>query len=163
MDINELNLSSISHISGNIIQISQNESVEDVEISFDSNSKNKLSRLLSTGTVTRENQNLTINSLIAKSEYEDFLTKGQYPFIKTPTGFAMTTNPVSRPRFKAVLQALVTHKNNSSLLYAIEFSIGNFSFDFTNSQKTILDKEIEFENVGMTVYPGSINVKILED
>lgn len=163
MNINELNLSNISHISGNIIQISPNESVEVVEISFDSNSKNKLSRLLSTGTVTRENQNLTINSLIAESKYEDFLTKGQSPFIETPTGFAMTTDPVSRPRFKAVFQAVAPHKNNSSLFYAIEFSIGNFSFDFTNSRKTIFDKEIEFKNVDMTVYPGSINVKILED
>ena len=163
MDINELNLSNISHISGNIIQISSNESVEDVEISFDSNSKNKLSRLLSTGAVSRENQNLTINSLILKFECEEFLTKGQSPFIKTSTGFAMTTNSVSRPHFKAVLQALVTHKNDPSLYYAVEVLIGNFSFDFTNSQKTILDKEIEFENVGMMVYPGSISVKILED
>ena len=49
------------------------------------------------------------------------------------------------------------------MFYAIEFSINNFSLDFTNSHKKFLNDDVDFENVGMIVYPGNITVKIIED
>ncbi len=164
MTISELNLTNIRDVISEIRLTKTNEStIQDVYISFDTFSKNKLSQLISTGKVTRDNQKLTIDSLLLKQEYEELLTKDQSPWIKTSNGFALSAKTISLPHFSANFTALATDKKDSTMFYAIEFSIDNFSLDFTNSRKNFLDKEVEFENVGMIVYPGNISAKVVED
>ncbi len=163
MTISEFNLSNTHDVIANITSKTKKISAQDLYIIFNTSSIRKLLQLITTGTVTRDNQKLTIDSLILKPEHEELLTQGQSPWIKTVDGFALTTKTISPPHFSANFKTLATPKNDPTMFYAIEFTIDNFVLDFSNSRRNNNDEEIEFENVGMMVFPGKISAEILED
>ena len=114
MMISELNLGNIRDVICEITSLKSNENiVEDVYIVFNQLSIKNLDQLISTGTVTRKNQELAIDSLLVKVENAEVLTQGRSPWEKTKNGFALSTKTFSLPHFSGKFRALVTHKLKS--------------------------------------------------
>lgn len=163
MKLSDIDFQSIRDLTGVITSLKDQNSDDDFYCSFSSTSKKELSNLLTTGRVSRDNQDLFIDTVICSREFEKALIENQSPWIKTDYGYAYTTQSVSHPRFSATLTTLVNSKKDTSLIYAVEVNIRNFSLDFSQAKKTDYeDGKVMFENVGMTVYLGGVNAKILE-
>ena len=90
------------------------------------------------------------------------MTKCQSPWVKTDNGYALTTQTYSPSRFSAIFQTLTTSISDHQTYYAVEITFGNFSFDFSRSQKEEYDEYVFYKNVGMTIYPSNNTIKVLE-
>ena len=103
-----------------------------------------------------------IDELSVKKPGNELLTKGQSPWVKTDNGYALTTQTYSPSRFSAIFQTLTTSISDHQTYYAVEITFGNFSFDFSRSQKEEYDEYVFYKNVGMTIYPSNNTIKVLE-
>ena len=147
---------------GSISTLTTKETIDEITIDFDSSSKKKIAQLLKTGVVTRDVQDLYIDELSVKKPGNELLTKGQSPWVKTDNGYALTTQTYSPSRFSAIFQTLTTSISDHQTYYAVEITFGNFSFDFSRSQKEEYDEYVFYKNVGMTIYPSNNTIKVLE-
>lgn len=157
-----VNLQKMHDLTGTISNFSATKNSNEVILSLDTDSKKKLERILTSGNVTADTQKMYLNKLIISKEDEFFLTEGQSPFVREGNVISLSAQPRSIPHFKAVLQSVAPMKTNNELLYAFEITLQNFSFDLTNSRKTVYD-DIVFENVQLIVYPGRHSIRVLED
>ena len=162
MDVSQLKFNDMKALMGSISTLTTKETIDEITIDFDSSSKKKIAQLLKTGVVTRDVQDLYIDELSVKKPGNELLTKGQSPWVKTDNGYALTTQTYSPSRFSAIFQTLTTSISDHQTYYAVEITFGNFSFDFSRSQKEEYDEYVFYKNVGMTIYPSNNTIKVLE-
>ena len=162
MTVDQLNYSYLKELMGDISTLTSKELANEVMLDFDADSKNKIAKLLSTGIVTSDVQKLHINSLSVRKPENELLTRGQSPWIKTDTGYALTTQPQVLPRFCAKFQTLATSILDPQTYYAIEITLGNFSFDFKDSREEECGEFVIYKNIGLTIYPGKYTINFLE-
>ncbi len=162
MEVSQLRFNDMHALRGSISALATKETVNEITIDFDSSSKKKIAQLLKTGVVTRDVQDLYIDELSVKKPENELLTKGQSPWVKTDIGYALTTQTYSPSRFSAIFQTLTTSISDHQTYYAVEITFGNFSFDFSRSQKEEYDEYVFYKNVGMTIYPSNNTIKVLE-
>ena len=162
MEVSQLRFNDMHALRGSISTLTTRETIDEITIDFDLSSKKKIEQLLKTGTVTRNLQDLYIDELIVEKSQNELLTKGQSPWVKTDKGYALTTQSYSPPRFCATFQTVTTLTFEPQTYIAIEITLGNFSFDFSNAKTEESDDYIFYKNVGMTVYPRNTTIKILE-
>lgn len=162
MEVSQLKFNDMKALMGSISTLTTKETIDEITIDFDSSSKKKIAQLLKTGVVTRDVQDLYIDELSVKKPGNELLTKGQSPWVKTDNGYALTTQTYSPSRFSAIFQTLTTSISDHQTYYAVEITFGNFSFDFSRSQKEEYDEYVFYKNVGMTNYPSNNTIKVLE-
>ena len=162
MEVSQLKFNDMKALMGSISTLTTKETIDEITIDFDSSSKKKIAQLLKTGVVTRDVQDLYIAELSVKKPGNELLTKGQSPWVKTDNGYALTTQTYSPSRFSAIFQTLTTSISDHQTYYAVEITFGNFSFDFSRSQKEEYDEYVFYKNVGMTIYPSNNTIKVLE-
>ena len=162
MTVDQLNFNNMKDLMGTISTLTTRDTADDCMLELDGNSKRKLAQLLKKGVVTADIQELLIDSLTVKKPGNELLTRGQSPWIKTSTGYAITTQTQVFPRFSANLQAVTTTIHDSEEYYAIEITLGNFSFNFRYSNETVSGDYVIYSNVMLTVYPSNYTIKILE-
>ncbi len=162
MEVSQLKFNDMKALMGSISTLTTKETIDEITIDFDSSSKKKIAQLLKTGVVTRDVQDLYIDELSVKKPGNELLTKGQSPWVKTDNGYALTTQTYSPSRFSAIFQTLTTSISDHQTYYAVEITFGNFSFDFSRSQKEEYDEYVFYKNVGMTIYPSNNTIKVLE-
>lgn len=162
MEVSQLKFNDMKALMGSISTLTTKETIDEITIDFDSSSKKKIAQLLKTGVVTRDVQDLYIDELSIKKPENELLTKGQSPWVKTDNGYALTTQTYSPSRFSAIFQTLTTSISDHQTYYAVEITFGNFSFDFSRSQKEEYDEYVFYKNVGMTIYPSNNTIKVLE-
>ncbi len=162
MEVSQLKFNDMKALMGSISTLTTKETIDEITIDFDSSSKKKIAQLLKTGVVTRDVQDLYIDELSVKKPGNELLTKGQSPWVKTDNGYALTTQTYSPSRFSAIFQTLTTSISDHQTYYAVEITFGNFSFDFSRSQKEEYDEFVFYKNVGMTIYPSNNTIKVLE-
>lgn len=162
MEVSQLKFNDMKALMGSISTLTTKETIDEITIDFDSSSKKKIAQLLKTGVVTRDVQDLYIDELSVKKQGNELLTKGQSPWVKTDNGYALTTQTYSPSRFSAIFQTLTTSISDHQTYYAVEITFGNFSFDFSRSQKEEYDEYVFYKNVGMTIYPSNNTIKVLE-
>jgi hypothetical protein len=162
MEVSQLKFNDMKALMGSISTLTTKETIDEITIDFDSSSKKKIAQLLKTGVVTRDVQDLYIDELSVKKPENELLTKGQSPWVKTDNGYALTTQTYSPSRFSAIFQTLTTSISDHQTYYAVEITFGNFSFDFSRSQKEEYDEYVFYKNVGMTIYPSNNTIKVLE-
>ena len=162
MEVSQLKFNDMKALMGSISTLTTKETIDEITIDFDSSSKKKIAQLLKTGVVTRDVQDLYIDELSVKKPGNELLTKGQSPWMKTDNGYALTTQTYSPSRFSAIFQTLTTSISDHQTYYAVEITFGNFSFDFSRSQKEEYDEYVFYKNVGMTIYPSNNTIKVLE-
>lgn len=162
MEVSQLKFNDMKALMGSISTLTTKETIDEITIDFDSSSKKKIAQLLKTGVVTRDVQDLYIDELSVKKTENELLTKGQSPWVKTDNGYALTTQTYSPSRFSAIFQTLTTSISDHQTYYAVEITFGNFSFDFSRSQKEEYDEYVFYKNVGMTIYPSNNTIKVLE-
>lgn len=162
MEVSQLKFNDMKALMGSISTLTTKETIDEITIDFDSSSKKKIAQLLKTGVVTRDVQDLYIDKLSVKKPGNELLTKGQSPWVKTDNGYALTTQTYSPSRFSAIFQTLTTSISDHQTYYAVEITFGNFSFDFSRSQKEEYDEYVFYKNVGMTIYPSNNTIKVLE-
>ena len=162
MEVSQLKFNDMKALMGSISTLTTKETIDEITIDFDSSSKKKIAQLLKTGVVTRDVQDLYIDELSVKKPENELLTKGQSPWVKTDNGYALTTQTYSPSRFSAIFRTLTTSISDHQTYYAIEITFGNFSFDFSRSQKEEYDEYVFYKNVGMTIYPSNNTIKALE-
>lgn len=162
MEVSQLKFNDMKALMGSISTLTTKETIDEITIDFDSSSKKKIAQLLKTGVVTRDVQDLYIDELSVKKPGNELLTKGQSPRVKTDNGYALTTQTYSPSRFSAIFQTLTTSISDHQTYYAVEITFGNFSFDFSRSQKEEYDEYVFYKNVGMTIYPSNNTIKVLE-
>lgn len=162
MEVSQLKFNDMKALMGSISTLTTKETIDEITIDFDSSSKKKIAQLLKTGVVTRDVQDLYIDELSVKKPENELLTKGQSPWVKTGNGYALTTQTYSPSRFSAIFQTLTTSISDHQTYYAVEITFGNFSFDFSRSQKEEYDEYVFYKNVGMTIYPSNNTIKVLE-
>lgn len=162
MEVSQLKFNDMKALMGSISTLTTKETIDEITIDFDSSSKKKIAQLLKTGVVTRDVQDLYIDELSVKKTGNELLTKGQSPWVKTDNGYALTTQTYSPSRFSAIFQTLTTSISDHQTYYAVEITFGNFSFDFSRSQKEEYDEYVFYKNVGMTIYPSNNTIKVLE-
>lgn len=162
MEVSQLKFNDMKALMGSISTLTTKETIDEITIDFDSSSKKKIAQLLKTGVVTRDVQDLYIDELSVKKPGNQLLTKGQSPWVKTDNGYALTTQTYSPSRFSAIFQTLTTSISDHQTYYAVEITFGNFSFDFSRSQKEEYDEYVFYKNVGMTIYPSNNTIKVLE-
>lgn len=162
MEVSQLKFNDMKALMGSISTLTTKETIDEITIDFDSSSKKKIAQLLKTGVVTRDVQDLYIDELSVKKSGNELLTKGQSPWVKTDNGYALTTQTYSPSRFSAIFQTLTTSISDHQTYYAVEITFGNFSFDFSRSQKEEYDEYVFYKNVGMTIYPSNNTIKVLE-
>lgn len=162
MEVSQLKFNDMKALMGSISTLTTKETIDEITIDFDSSSKKKIAQLLKTGVVTRDVQDLYIDELSVKKPGNKLLTKGQSPWVKTDNGYALTTQTYSPSRFSAIFQTLTTSISDHQTYYAVEITFGNFSFDFSRSQKEEYDEYVFYKNVGMTIYPSNNTIKVLE-
>ena len=151
MEVSQLKFNDMKALMGSISTLTTKETIDEITIDFDSSSKKKIAQLLKTGVVTRDVQDLYIDELSVKKPGNELLTKGQSPWVKTDNGYALTTQTYSPSRFSAIFQTLTTSISDHQTYYAVEITFGNFSFDFSRSQKEEYDEYVFYKNVGMTI------------
>lgn len=161
MEVSQLKFNDMKALMGSISTLTTKETIDEITIDFDSSSKKKIAQLLKTGVVTRDVQDLYIDELSVKKPGNELLTKGQSPWVKTDNGYALTTQTYSPSRFSAIFQTLTTSISDHQTYYAVEITFGNFSFDFSRSQKEEYDEYVFYKNVGMTIYPSNNTIKVL--
>ena len=161
MEVSQLKFNDMKALMGSISTLTTKETIDEITIDFDSSSKKKIAQLLKTGVVTRDVQDLYIDELSVKKPENELLTKGQSPWVKTDNGYALTTQTYSPSRFSAIFQTLTTSISDHQTYYAVEITFGNFSFDFSRSQKEEYDEYVFYKNVGMTIYPSNNTIKVL--
>lgn len=162
MEVSQLKFNDMKALMGSISTLTTKETIDEITIDFDSSSKKKIAQLLKTGVVTRDVQDLYIDELSVKKPENELLTKGQSPWVKTDNGYALTSQTYSPSRFSAIFQTLTTSISDHQTYYAVEITFGNFSFDFSRSQKEEYDEYVFYKNVGMTIYPSNNTIKVLE-
>lgn len=162
MEVSQLKFNDMKALMGSISTLTTKETIDEITIDFDLSSKKKIEQLLKTGVVTRDVQDLYIDELSVKKPENELLTKGQSPWVKTDNGYALTTQTYSPSRFSAIFQTLTTSISDHQTYYAVEITFGNFSFDFSRSQKEEYDEYVFYKNVGMTIYPSNNTIKVLE-
>lgn len=162
MEVSQLKFNDMKALMGSISTLTTKETIDEITIDFDSSSKKKIAQLLKTGVVTRDVQDLYIDELSVKKPENELLTKGQSSWVKTDNGYALTTQTYSPSRFSAIFQTLTTSISDHQTYYAVEITFGNFSFDFSRSQKEEYDEYVFYKNVGMTIYPSNNTIKVLE-
>lgn len=162
MEVSQLKFNDMKALMGSISTLTTKETIDEITIDFDSSSKKKIAQLLKTGVVTRDVQDLYIDELSVKKPGNELLTKAQSPWVKTDNGYALTTQTYSPSRFSAIFQTLTTSISDHQTYYAVEITFGNFSFDFSRSQKEEYDEYVFYKNVGMTIYPSNNTIKVLE-
>ena len=162
MEVSQLKFNDMKALMGSISTLTTKETIDEITIDFDSSSKKKIAQLLKTGVVTLDVQDLYIDELSVKKPGNELLTKGQSPWVKTDNGYALTTQTYSPSRFSAIFQTLTTSISDHQTYYAVEITFGNFSFDFSRSQKEEYDEYVFYKNVGMTIYPSNNTIKVLE-
>lgn len=162
MEISQLKFNDMKDLAGSISILTTKETIDEITIDFDLSSKKKIEQLLKTGTVTRNLQDLYIDELIVKKSENELLTKGQSPWVKTDKGYALTAQSFSPPRFCATFQTVTTLTFEPQTYIAIEITLGNFSFDFSNARIEESADYIFYKNVGMTIYPSNNTIKVLE-
>lgn len=162
MEVSQLKFNDMKALMGSISTLTTKETIDEITIDFDFSSKKKIEQLLKTGVVTRDVQDLYIDELSVKKPENELLTKGQSPWVKTDNGYALTTQTYSPSRFSAIFQTLTTSISDHQTYYAVEITFGNFSFDFSRSQKEEYDEYVFYKNVGMTIYPSNNTIKVLE-
>ena len=162
MEVSQLKFNDMKALMGSISTLTAKETIDEITIDFDSSSKKKIAQLLKTGVVTRDVQDLYIDELSVKKPENELLTKGQSLWVKTDNGYALTTQTYSPSRFSAIFQTLTTSISDHQTYYAVEITFGNFSFDFSRSQKEEYDEYVFYKNVGMTIYPSNNTIKVLE-
>lgn len=162
MEVSQLKFNDMKALMGSISTLTTKETIDEITIDFDSSSKKKIAQLLKTGVVTRDVQDLYIDELSVKKPGNELLTKGQSPWVKTDNGYALTTQTYSPSRFSAIFQTLTTSISDHQTYYAVEITFGNFSFDFSRSQKEEYDEYVFYKNVGMTICPSNNTIKVLE-
>ncbi len=162
MEVSQLKFNDMKALMGSISTLTTKETIDEITIDFDSSSKKKIAQLLKTGVVTRDVQDLYIDELSVKKPGNELLMKGQSPWVKTDNGYALTTQTYSPSRFSAIFQTLTTSISDHQTYYAVEITFGNFSFDFSRSQKEEYDEYVFYKNVGMTIYPSNNTIKVLE-
>lgn len=162
MEVSQLRFNDMHALRGSISALATKETVNEITIDFDSSSKKKIAQLLKTGVVTRDVQDLYIDELSVKKPENELLTKGRSPWVKTDNGYALTTRTYSPSRFSAIFQTLTTSISDHQTYYAVEITFGNFSFDFSRSQKEEYDEYVFYKNVRMTIYPSNNTIKVLE-
>lgn len=162
MEVSQLKFNDMKALMGSISTLTTKETIDEITIDFDSSSKKKIAQLLKTGVVTRDVQDLYIDELSVKKPGNELLTKGQSPWVKTDNGYALTTQTYSPSRFSAIFQTLTTSISDHQTYYAVEITFGNYSFDFSRSQKEEYDEYVFYKNVGMTIYPSNNTIKVLE-
>jgi hypothetical protein len=162
MEVSQLKFNDMKALMGSISTLTTKETIDEITIDFDSSSKKKIAQLLKTGVVTRDVQDLYIDELSVKKPENELLMKGQSPWVKTDNGYALTTQTYSPSRFSAIFQTLTTSISDHQTYYAVEITFGNFSFDFSRSQKEEYDEYVFYKNVGMTIYPSNNTIKVLE-
>lgn len=162
MEVSQLKFNDMKALMGSISTLTTKETIDEITIDFDSSSKKKIAQLLKTGVVTRDVQDLYIDELSVRKPENELLTKGQSPWVKTDNGYALTTQTYSPSRFSAIFQTLTTSISDHQTYYAVEITFGNFSFDFSRSQKEEYDEYVFYKNVGMTIYPSNNTIKVLE-
>lgn len=160
MEVSQLKFNDMKALMGSISTLTTKETIDEITIDFDSSSKKKIAQLLKTGVVTRDVQDLYIDELSVKKPGNELLTKGQSPWVKTDNGYALTTQTYSPSRFSAIFQTLTTSISDHQTYYAVEITFGNFSFDFSRSQKEEYDEYVFYKNVGMTIYPSNNTIKV---
>ena len=161
MEVSQLKFNDMKALMGSISTLTTKETIDEITIDFDSSSKKKIAQLLKTGVVTRDVQDLYIDELSVKKPGNELLTKGQSPWVKTDNGYALTTQTYSPSRFSAIFQTLTTSISDHQTYYAVEITFGNFSFDFSRSQKEEYDDYVFYKNFGMTIYPINNTIKVL--
>ena len=160
MEVSQLKFNDMKALMRSISTLTTKETIDEITIDFDSSSKKKIAQLLKTGVVTRDVQDLYIDELSVKKPGNELLTKGQSPWVKTDNGYALTTQTYSPSRFSAIFQTLTTSISDHQTYYAVEITFGNFSFDFSRSQKEEYDEYVFYKNVGMTIYPSNNTIKV---
>lgn len=163
MTINELNIFQMRELMGNLSTLNKQNITDKLTLSLNTSSKTKLSKTLLTGTVVRENQDLFIDELVIKKSDEELVLKGQSSWVQRGNTFSLTTQAPSPTRFSAKFVTVVPHKLAQNTLCAIEINLGNFAFDFSNATKEVLEDDIVYSNVALTIYPSSYSISILED
>lgn len=161
MGISELSIQRMETLMGSITVLSTNETIDDINIDLDTESKKKLANILKAGAINRENQDLFATTVSINKPDKDILQKGQSSWVKTSTGFALTAQQRNPAHFTAVFQTVVPSIKDS-LLYAVEITLRNFSFDFSHARESVVEDKIFYANVNLTIYSGSHTIKILE-
>ncbi|MBQ6718696.1 MAG: hypothetical protein IJN22_07375 [Clostridia bacterium] len=162
MEVSQLRFNDMHALRGSISTLTTNETINEIMIEFDLSSKKKIEKLLKTGVVTRDVQDLYIDELSVKKPEDELLMKGQSPWVKTDNGYALTTQTYSPSHFSAIFQTVTTSISDHHTYHAVEITLGNFSFDFSNARTEESDDYIFYKNVGMTIYPSNNTIKILE-
>lgn len=163
MNISEIILNSMQELTGEIQTLSTKETVDDIFIVLDRSSKEKLSRVLTSGNVTRADQDIRIDNLTIRKEHRETFEKGQSHLVKKDSGYSFVPTARNPARFAAKLQTIVSLRLDVNTVIAICIKLGNIEFDLTNSKTEILDDIIIYSNVGLTLYPSEYKVSILED
>ena len=163
MNITEININSMDTLTGNIFLLTTGEEVKYLYITLSKLSKEKLAKTLLTQNVIRENQDLTISELFVNRKFDNLLQKGQSSFTQKGNVYSYTPQSRNPARFKGEFQTIVNLKCDSSTVVAVEITLGNFNFDFSNAQKEFVEDEIVYRNVNLTIYPSRYKISILED
>lgn len=163
MNIAEININSMDTLMGNIFLLTTGEEIKDVYITLSKLSKEKLAKTLLSQNVSRENQDLTISELFVNRNFDNFLQKGQSTFTQKNNVYSYTPQSRNPARFKGVFQTIVNLKCDSSTVVAVRITLGNFDFDFSNAQKELVEEEVVYRNVNLTIYPSRYTITILED
>lgn len=157
-----INLLKMEDSIGVMSNLQETQKAEDVSFVFSAEAKKKLDNILTTGTVTANNQILHLKELIFSKKDEEFLTAGQSPFITSGNTVLLTGQSRSLPHFKVILNALAPHKIAAEQMYLVEITLQNFSIDISESRRTVYDDLIGYENVQMTVYSGQHMIRIIK-
>ena len=162
MTIKDLSLNHICELTGSISTLTTGKIIDEVYIELDKTSQNKLASILTTKKLTRDNQILFCKEIATDKSNDALLREGQFSLFKRTNEYVMTTQSSSPIRFKGSFKSLVPLKTNPDMICAIEISLPNFSFDFSQSKFSYDDDITCYSNVGLTIWPSNCSCEILE-
>ena len=133
-----------------------------MECAFDESSVSKITEFLTNPmhTITRETQDLFLNVIFVKKEYEDILLRGQYDYCKTGNVISYKNNLRNPIHFKVVFN---TNCFWGDMVYKIKIYINNFTLDLRESIRAEDDGDVSFENVEMMVTGDHNSYEIISD
>lgn len=147
---------------GVLTSLRGSEIVEVPYMKLDNASTRKLQAVLRCGSVTRDNQDLHISTIIIKQEHLDTFKIGQSSVVRNGNSYVITTNQRNPLRFKANMNTLVTGLDG--LTYACTIQIGNIDFDLQGHNPEIDDGDAVFSNVSAVIYPtGEYKAVVVQD
>ena len=162
MKVSELRLNDIKEVNGSIKSLKTKEIINKIKMSFDISSRKKLAKLFICNVVTPDVQNLYIEQLSVEQSGNELLTRGQSSYVDTKTGFVLFPQRTSPPHFEATFQAKTASTTDTQRCYDVEMNFGDFSFDFSTSEKIEHADKMIYKNVNLLIHPSDNIVKVLE-